>query len=89
MPADIFPKHMNFTICPGCLTYISAEEARENLKEDGYSDIPQCAIKPYHKGKRCPCSICLVKMVCTEVCDELNTYKMEGYKDYFTRPLPK
>jgi len=90
MPADIFPKHMAYSICPGCATYEEVEKVREVQSKDGYGDAPQCAIKPYHRGKRCPCSECLVKMMCQEMCEELVNYKDRYlYGDDFTRPIPK
>lgn len=49
---------MRETTCKGCLTYGHNEKS-----------IYQCNIKPIKDGKKCPCSVCLVKMRCVTPCD--------------------
>lgn len=87
MPADIFPKQMRWNVCPGCATYVEVQRITQEMKNNGYQDVPQCEIKPYYKGKYCPCSKCIVKMMCEEMCEELITWK-RVCKDRYTRPDP-
>ena len=47
-------------ICGGCRDY--------DINRD-------CSFGPYYKGKICPCSTCLVKMMCNGVCDVLLAYR--------------
>jgi hypothetical protein len=90
MSEENIPKHESYAICPGCLTYNEVEKVREQQKEDGHVDGAQCTIPPYNKGKVCPCSKCLVKMMCENMCEDLLQYKEKFlYGDDFTRPLPK
>lgn len=57
-------------VCKGCTTY------EFSLKWGSPCNIP-------HKvsGHVCPCSKCLVKMVCTEVCDVVENYKRINIKN--------
>ena len=45
-------------ICDGCRDYI--------LKE--------CSIPIIYNNKQCPCSTCLVKIMCVDLCDEFDSY---------------
>lgn len=56
--------------CRGCKTY---EEGRDTLtKEQKQQIVYICNISiPFKEGKICPCSRCVVKMVCTTRCQEL------------------
>lgn len=75
---DNIPQDPRLSICPGCRTYIRVNQGRVDIQEDGYYDVPQCNVQPMtHGGKPCPCSQCVVKMVCEDTCEEL-----EKYKDY-------
>lgn len=51
------------SVCKGCLTY-------ETMNEDQLCPVP-------HKINRkpCPCSKCMIKMVCEDTCDEFRLYK--------------
>jgi len=90
MSIDFEPKHMSHAICPGCITYGEVEKVRDVQNKDGHYDTPKCAIRPYHNGVFCPCSTCLVKMVCEDTCDRLTEYKERYlYGGDFTRPIPK
>jgi len=53
-------------ICIGCYTYKSIDMGNK----------PACTINPIKGGKHCPCSTCLVKMMCEEVCDKLGEFVM-------------
>jgi hypothetical protein len=88
MPADIFQKHMRWNICPGCVTYVEVEKITREMEENGYKDSPQCTIEPYYKGKFCPCSRCIVKMMCEDMCEELINWK-QWTRDRYKRPNPK
>ncbi len=88
MPADIMPKHMRDSICPGCATYAEVGKVREIQNQSGYTDSPQCAIKPYYRGKTCPCSKCLIKMVCEDTCDRMDDYRNWCGDIKYARPLP-
>jgi len=48
--------------CKGCATYIGAGE---------YHD---CAYAEYNKKGACPCSKCVVKVMCVEPCDEYDEW---------------
>ena len=60
MSLNIVPKKIRESICSGCLTYYSSYE---------------CKAKPIKNGKKCPCSVCLVKMRCVTPCDLFYNYK--------------
>jgi len=53
-------------ICEGCITY-------ENRTSMTYSCYWVCIEKSEHNSKDliCPCSICLIKMMCVSACEEL------------------
>lgn len=44
-----------------------------------------CSIRDAKEEDKCPCSSCIVKMVCSELCDEwsklYDTYSDKGAKD--------
>lgn len=59
-------KRIRKDVCKGCRLY-------ENIDEDN-----KCRIPHKKNGHICPCSICLVKGVCEDVCDliaKYNAYK--------------
>lgn len=63
VPAEtIDPK----VICYGCLTYKYTDKV---TNESFY-----CYIQPVVNGKICPCSTCILKIVCEETCSEFNIY---------------
>lgn len=83
------------TICAGCLTHVIEEDLRKTLVEhrkmsDAELEVDdlQCGIKPIASGTKCPCSACLVKMVCDQTCDKIETY-ISGYVGELTRLLLK
>jgi len=89
MPLDVAKYIIREAICHGCLTFMTAENIREGMESDGFTDTPQCQIPPIgSNGKNCPCSYCLVKMMCEEACIPFQVYK-EGYYMKRNRPLPK
>jgi len=47
-------------ICEGCRDY--------DINRD-------CSFGPCYNGKICPCSTCLVKMICNSVCDVLLAHR--------------
>ncbi len=70
MSEDIMSKHTRDSICPGCATYVKVGRIiRDTI------NAPQCVINPYHKRRTCPCSKCLIKMICEETCDKLEDYR--------------
>jgi len=80
-------------ICPGCQTYVIPEKMKEMMNQiwiygKNKSRIElqlQCSIKPMINGTKCPCSTCLIKMVCEITCDKMGEY-VKGSK--LERPLP-
>ncbi len=74
-------------ICEGCQTYISAYKLKEYYikfwKTTGFDDInsfvsPQCDQPATFDTQHCPCSTCLVKMICDIPCDEYLSFKLEN-----------
>ncbi len=63
-------------ICRGCRTY---EDDMRSLSEDQKKHyLYLCNVSiPFKEEEICPCSTCIVKMVCNRKCKELNdhTYK--------------
>ena len=71
-------------VCEGCVTYAKLNENNTCLMPHMKNGIP------------CPCSQCLIKMVCNEVCAKLEEYgrirrkkrivkrPLENYKEYRT-----
>jgi hypothetical protein len=53
--------------CLGCASY----EVEDMM---GDHQIIRCPIPPRKHGYKCPCRSCLIKMVCTKRCPELDTY---------------
>lgn len=60
------------SICKGCLTY---ETYILNP-----STKTACLIPHKKDGKACPCSTCLIKSVCQDVCDEIEKYRLREVK---------
>ena len=56
----------NNEICRGCLTY-----SMEVYEQIGY---PRCWRIPSKDGEVCPCSMCIVKTMCREKCENLKRY---------------
>lgn len=56
-------------VCKGCSTY-----------EFGLKFSSPCNVPHKQNGHHCPCSTCLIKGICTEVCDELEYYKRHDIK---------
>lgn len=55
-------------VCEGCATYSKSSSSILYQTDDW------CNIKA-RKGKHiCPCSTCLIKMICDELCDEIEYY---------------
>ena len=75
-------KKIRKKVCDGCRTYAMIDE--DNT----------CLMPHMKNGKPCPCSECLIKMVCNEVCVKLEEYAgirrkkrivkrpLETYKEY-------
>ena len=78
-------------VCPGCLTYIIAEDLTKQ-HTDGTGNVNpydlQCGIAPVVNGMNCPCSVCIVKMVCNESCYRIDEYTNQHKRLEFKRPLP-
>jgi len=55
------------------------------------SNERECALKPYfidEQGNKivCPCSICLIKMICKELCSDIQVYYIQVYfRSYHSR----
>lgn len=61
--------------CKGCHRCHRIDLERESV----------CVIKPQHaKGNCCPCLNCIVKSMCSEVCEEYITFKTK-YLDYLNQ----
>lgn len=56
--AEISKTFLRTKICSGCLT----------------NDKAECEIEPLVNGFRCPCSTCLVKVMCENTCSKLYEY---------------
>lgn len=67
MPLDAIQDEIRKAICKGCFTYSNCDL--------------QCSIKPITNGIRCPCSTCIIKMMCNEPCDKLHQYRGGYYID--------
>ena len=70
MPAVVSMKFLRRTICKGCLTHQAYL-----IHKDEMPDYPDCQIKPFDHGEKCPCLTCLVKPMCENECDKLTSYK--------------
>ena len=58
-------------ICEGCSHYIyNADMANATVI---------CNTFPIKDNKKCPCSICIVKSMCTTMCDEFKSYTYFKY----------
>jgi len=57
---------MRETICKGCTTLATIERMQRG--------IAQCAVKPSMGHQVCPCSTCLIKMICEETCYPFQMY---------------
>ena len=64
---------MEKTQCSGCATHKSV------LSRDGQFACTGIRLKAQVK---CPCAICLIKMVCQKSCDEYDKYKYESWMDH-------
>lgn len=62
MPLKIIQKIIRRSICSGCHSY------------HPLGDIVQCSVPLRKNRKTCPCSICLVKMMCNTACKILTEY---------------
>lgn len=63
--AVIAPEFLRRTICKGCHTFIQKNNGPE-----------KCQIPPINEhGEHCPCSICMVKMMCENSCESLHNYQ--------------
>ncbi len=61
--------------CKGCKTY---EEGRLSLTEEERKELVYLCnvsvpVKP-DTGKLCPCSTCIIKMMCTRKCNKLDSH---------------
>jgi len=60
-------------ICRGCKTYEDAMNKTSDPEKKKYIHI--CNIScPFIGDVACPCSTCLVKMICSYRCETLNSY---------------
>lgn len=69
MPLDAVQKIIRDSICPGCRTYEVSSD---------------CIIRPIFNGVLCPCSSCLIKIICTKRCE-----KLQKYTGYLTKKEKK
>ncbi len=70
MIEDIKVYNKRKTMCKGCKTHDSGT----TLLEQGMS-APICMSSPHMDlNTTCPCSVCLIKGVCNEICDEFSFY---------------
>jgi hypothetical protein len=77
-------------VCLGCFTYTTEKELKNLVERTRYGTVEglQCGIEPIINGTKCPCSICLVKMMCDITCEKIDKY-MKDYSSKLGRPLPK
>ncbi len=60
-------------LCRGCKTYEDAMDGILNSFKGDYVHI--CNISyPAMNGKVCPCSTCIIKMMCGRRCEKLNSH---------------
>ena len=71
-------KRIRKDICGGCSTY-----------EFGIKFSSPCKIPHKKAGHPCPCSMCIIKMVCEDECDELIWYKQFNTKGIKKKKKPK
>jgi len=57
--------------CEGCLTHIFIEDNMDIEK------ISECSFADYNLNGECPCNLCIVKMMCIDVCDIFLTFEAE------------
>jgi len=57
-------------ICQGCKSYI--------ISDDKQGVITVCHIPHKRNGNICPCSVCLIKSMCTKHCDKFGLYAGTG-----------
>ena len=60
--------------CEGCRTY--------NRFDNRCTEIPT---SKRNKNGECPCSICIIKMVCTTVCSEYHASLLIAQSKYYPR----
>ena len=75
-------------ICSGCFSYVDPGKMKGMVDQTwtygaNKSKIEinlQCSIKAVRNGINCPCSICLIKMVCDTTCDKIDEYLGDVFK---------
>ncbi len=68
-------------VCAGCLTYVLSTDLQKMtnimvniLNKDVTEEDLQCSIEHMINGIKCPCSSCIVKMMCDQSCEKFDNY---------------
>ncbi len=63
-------------LCKGCKSYWNI-----------YKNELNCSVDPIKDNKQCPCTVCLIKGMCRESCEEFREYgsKSWGYTEWMTK----
>jgi len=69
-------------ICQGCQSYANRSKCwrYRYINDDGTTKIVPCYTLPFIEDKICPCSSCIIKSICNDLC--------EDYAEYY-RPYPQ
>ena len=63
---------MNDSNCEGCASRYYTYKGVTNIRHES---IHRIVCGPLPKDESCPCSICLVKMICHDMCEKFNNYR--------------
>ena len=61
---------MTMVYCKGCLT--------NEYCDDYGNDMVECELIKYNGEGECPCTNCIVKPMCEQVCDDFFAFKIEN-----------
>ena len=62
---------MTMVYCEGCLT-------QNACYDRGGNPIVRCELIKYNSEGECPCTLCIVKPMCEQVCDDYLHFKLEN-----------
>lgn len=74
MTTQTAPAKTKEEVCSGCSTYKTFDDVSE--------EIIYCFVPHIINGKYCPCSTCILKMMCEDTCLKFDIYihkKKDGY----------
>jgi len=59
---------VDYSHCTGCLTFIDFISAGSEFKR-------RCHYSTYNEEGQCPCSTCIIKMMCQNICVDFHTFE--------------